>query len=62
MKKKSILIITLVGLIIGTLSACCRKQQCPACQPSFGGTQVAPQAAAQPAEESLGESRRSDIK
>ena len=60
MKKESVLIVALICLIAGGLSACARKQ-CPPCQPSFGTTQYAPQAASAPADESM-ISRRAGIK
>ena len=61
MKKELLLVIALVCLIAGGLSACSR--QCPPCQTALGQSQYVPtQAASAPMQESIPVSRRSSIK
>ncbi len=61
MKKELLLIVALVCLIVGGLSACSR--QCPPCQTALGQPQyVSAQGASAPMQESAPVSRRSSIK
>ena len=59
--KKELLLIALVCLIAGSLSACSHKE-CPPCQTTLGQAQYTPQATATPAEGYAPVSRRSTIK